>query len=211
MLGKGMGDSFSAIPLARRNAKFSIVAHDGSFLWRAIPKNASTSLRKLLGPRGMTLQELDQAGAVTPSWSFAVVRHPERRVVSAWLNKLNPKRLNDGHAHIMDRHPDLRLGMPLEDFVDWLADELARPTPADPHWCPQNHFIFDKRGARLADHLVRFESLAADLSTIEDRIGPTGELKHHGGTGSEGVVVPSTVSRKLRKIYASDFELLAYD
>ena len=199
----------------------SILADDGSFLWLAIPKNASRSLRQWLSPRGRSVRELAGgerlqdwlARADLPAWSFAAVRHPEARVVSAWTNKLQSPPDTPSQARLMADNPGLVPGMTLDAFIGWLAETVPNGRAVDNHWRPQHHFIYDRQGVRRVDHIVRCEQLAQDLATATDRLGGLEGLPWLNRTGgADGPVALAPHQRRaVRDIYARDFELLGYD
>jgi hypothetical protein len=213
-----MSDEPNLLP--RKVLAESIVADDGAFLWLCIAKNASRSLLQLLKPRGKRLIELagDRhfrdwlAQADLPAWSFAAVRHPEARLVSAWMNKLQRPWPTEAQARLMRSNPGLVEGMSLDAFIDWLGEHVP-DRGVDPHWRPQHHFICDRHGVRRASFVARCERLGEDLRSVADHLGPLEDLPWLNATGGEGGVPNLTTRQRtaIRDIYAADFELFGYD
>ena len=147
-----------------------------------------------------------------PAWSFAAVRHPEARVVSAWMNKLQRPPATEGQAKLMRANPGLAEGMSLDAFIDWLAQNVSA-RGVDAHWRPQHHFICDRHNVRRVSFLARCERLDEDLRSVADRLGPLEALQRVNVTAGEGGGVELTRGQRatIRDIYARDFEVLGYD
>jgi hypothetical protein len=198
----------------------SVVGANAAFLWLAIPKNASRSLLRVFETRGQRLGDLADGApmkewlrqASLPAWSFAAVRHPEARLVSAWMNKVVIPPNTPNQATLWANNPGLVAGMSLDSFLDWLTDAI-KAKGVDAHWRPQHHFICDKAGVRRVDFLARCEQLARDLGVIGDRIGSIADLPRlNPTTGEEQRLELTTIQkRRIQAICARDYEILGYD
>ena len=105
------------------------------------------------------------SGATAGYFNVAVVRHPEDRVVSAFLDKFCGE---DRGEHWVRRaaeaaHPD---GDPsFADFLGYL--ETVDERRCDPHWRRQSYVL----DGHAIDAFVRLERLAEDFDAISDRVG----------------------------------------
>ncbi len=105
------------------------------------------------------------SGRTAGFFKFAVVRNPEDRAVSAFLDKFCGDNRDTSWVRTAAAaaHPDSD-----PSFMDFLAyidcvDEAA----CDPHWRRQSYVL----DARVLDAFVRLEHLAEDFRAIADRVG----------------------------------------
>jgi len=133
--------------------------------------------------------------------SFAFVRHPLRRMVSAWANP-------DGDLLEHARARNVRLaGVGFEEFVAG-AVRLDHP-----HVRPQSEFILRGDGSVAVDEVGRFERLHADFSRICGRFGISAELPHRNPAHRslrEGEITPRARELVAGR-YATDFEAFGYE
>jgi hypothetical protein len=113
-------------------------------------------------------------------FSFAFVRNPWSRVVSAYLNKFQS--VNVTSARVIaklrpDRkRADLTADVPFREFIEFLA--RGNPRKFDEHWRPQHLFLRDMR----LDFLGRFEHLSRDFGWVRERLEIDTPLPHHNPT-----------------------------
>lgn len=122
-------------------------------------KAGNTSLKTALRAAGVSPHEHIRKGwnhltpaeaAACPHPKVAVMRHPIQRVVSTWMQKV----MDPAERTVMHRHPGVRVGMPLAEFV---ALVIATPDDrADGHYRSQ-HYLRHHAGRYLPDHTVRIE------------------------------------------------------
>jgi hypothetical protein len=180
-----------------------LVNRQRRFLYCPIHKVACTSLKRwvlavageeILPPRNehheVRRHSLRKLGGVAAQricgdesyFSFAFVRNPWSRVVSAYVNKflsLNctsavvVQRVRGG---LWQRQQVDSLGITFRDFLYFLAEQ--DPATFDEHWRPQHLYLQEQR----LDFLGRFESLQADFAVIQRRLGIETPLPQHNVT-----------------------------
>ena len=133
------------------------------------------SLRRL-GHRAMSqiLQDPDY-------FSFAFVRNPWSRVVSAYLNKFQSVNVTSEPVIAKLRRDrkrqDLTADVPFREFIEFLS--RGNPRKFDEHWRPQHLFLRDVQ----LDFLGRFEHLSRDFAWVQQRLEIDTPLPHHNVTG----------------------------
>jgi hypothetical protein len=163
---------------------------------------------------------------------YTCVRNPYSRLLSAYLNKVEPfvkgavpDQLRKGHLKIftaMDEFRSMVLpdkeAVDFECFITWLDLALTKdPFVKNPHWIPQTQII--GTGQIQFDYIARFENLEDDAAELLSRIGCKAAFP-----SQKAVKFPPTeASRKtrqyytpasvemVRRIYADDFAYLGYD
>ncbi len=123
-------------------------------------------------------------------FKFAVVRAPQERLLSAYIEKfvLARTRLNNrfhtdpvvgavqGGKGLAALDPDL--GITFRDFISWIT---AQPShQLDPHWRPQADYL---QGIRY-DHIFRFDQMDLVTDMMENRSGRTLPRQPTNVTGS---------------------------
>ncbi len=152
----------------------------------------------------LTWDELTQA--VAPSRrvgyrSFAFVRHPLRRMVSAWANL-------DGDLLEYARARNVQLeGVGFEEFV-------TRAVPLNhPHLRPQSEFIVRGDGSIAVDEVGRFEHLSVDFLRICGTLGIAAELPHRNPANR--FLCEEAITLRARELvaarYVSDFAAFGYE
>jgi chondroitin 4-sulfotransferase 11 len=190
----------------------SVAGPNFDWIWYCIPKNASRSLlRVLVNVGGVRLGKdaRDRITQQTPKLSFAFVRHPEARVISAWRNKvLNPPPTT---VKLMKGSPGLRAGMALNDFVEWLAEATQRKK-INEHWRPQSDFVCGGDGKVVANFVGKVERLEADFEQVRAQVGTLDPIPRLNAIPSQADEVLTARSRDiLRDIYRKDFDAFGYD
>ena len=171
-----------------------ILLADSHAIYIPIPKVANTSVKAalagVLGLRGDVHWEIQwpwvEPGTIAsryPDWFvFAFVRNPWDRLLSCYLSKIHPQRMDD---------PLLRDGVEPElwkygglfhgkmSFADFVRATAAIPDKeADIHFGSQYLYVADASGKVFVDFLGRFECLADDFAHVCERIGLSARLPH---------------------------------
>ena len=113
-------------------------------------------------------------------FSFAFVRNPWSRVVSAYLNKFQSVNVtSEPVIAALRRYPaqELTANVSFREFIEFLA--RGNPRKFDEHWRPQYLFLKDMR----LDFLGRFEHLSRDFAWVQERLEIETPLPHHNPTG----------------------------
>lgn len=171
-----------------------IVLDDFRAIFMPIPKVGSTSvmtgLADVLGFQGDVHADVEWPRVHHETiWSryrdwfiFAFVRNPWDRLLSCYLSKLHPDKMDD---------PVLRNGVEPEfwkygdtfhaemSFEDFVRATAAIPDEeADIHFGSQYRHVTDPDGNVVVDFLGRFESLADDFKHVCEKIGLPASLPH---------------------------------
>lgn len=204
------------MPIFRVNNELHCFAH--------VPKCAGTTIEAHLvnrfGPLGLlgtekgfnvSLQHLTwaQVTSVVPEiWidsSFAVVRHPLARFVSAYNMRLSQV------------HPPFPREISITDFLDWAEVRLHKhPALLDNHLRPQVDFMSQEtRVFRLEEGLA---AVIADLDRIFGARPDLPPLGHHDFHDPETEKLfdvtdrlPAGVAERVAQIYAVDYARFDYD
>lgn len=148
------------------------------------------------------------------AFRFAFVRHPVRRVESAYLDKIVPRWIVHPRAEIravLGLSNDGDLPLSLEEFVTALEAQPA--IEMNPHWRPQHlNLMYPLVDYDVVGHL---ESFGTDLARIRDLVGlPDVPLDVRNASASPRTEslfdVKPDLLRRVRRIYAEDFDLYGY-
>lgn len=141
-------------------------------------------------------------------FSFAFVRDPLDRFVSAWsfLAKggLNAKDLKFSQKHIRDAS--------IENFAHKL--EATTAIRCKVHFRPQFEFVCAASDSTkiLVDQIGRFETIDADFAAICEKINISADLPRYNSNPMTGKVGVSDETRAIiRRLYARDYDLFGYD
>lgn len=129
-------------------------------------------------------------------FSFAVLRDPARRLLSAYVEKFFKNRMLHANlrfhtapviaavqkGHGLDE-PDFELGISFREFVEYVTSQ--KPEKLDPHWCPQHLYLGDHKWTKLYD----FDNMAQLVHDLEERTGLTLDPAPTNTSGS-GIGVP---------------------
>ncbi len=105
--------------------------------------------------------------------------------------------------------------------LDKLAEEGQRveeiTTPrelTEKHMIPQSDYVFDNDGKRIVEHIIHFESMEQEFTTLMDEYGIDISFPHDmeesGGVLTYRDLRPETIEL-INQLYASDFESLGYE
>jgi len=141
-------------------------------------------------------------------FKFAFVRDPLQRVHSAYSYLLQEAQHRDKSAHeLVNRYSDF------DAFVDdWLRTEnISRQI----HFAPQHYFLQDSMGHINLDFIGRQENLNADFRRLCIHLHTKAELPHINQSPRPAHqskdLCSAATRRRVREVYARDYELFAYD
>ena len=145
-------------------------------------------------------------------YRFTFVRHPARRLESAYWNKIvhTPKWRAKIPAQLgIEVDPDVTL--PFEGFLE--AVEQQDPVAEmNPHWRPQHINVMTS--LIQYDHIGRIETFATDLETIREAAGlPAVPVEARNVTETRRVDLLADrpdLEERVRAIYSDDFEIFGY-
>lgn len=141
-------------------------------------------------------------------FKFGFVRDPLHRALSAYRYLLqNPEPRDRAAYELVSRYSRF------DTFIDgWLhSDNICKQI----HFAPQHHFLQNSMGQIAVDFIGRQEHLEADFAMLCEQLGVSAQLDHLNrspGSNYKTAALCSVASRKrIREVYARDYELFAYD
>lgn len=141
-------------------------------------------------------------------FKFAFVRDPLHRALSAYHYLLEKPQPRDKAAYeLVSRYSNF------DTFIDgWLhADNISRQI----HFAPQHHFLQNSMGQIAVDFIGRQEHLEVDFNALCEVLEVNVPLKHLNRSSAAGCETASSCSaasrKRIREVYARDYELFAYD
>jgi hypothetical protein len=174
-----------------------------------VPKSGGTSISQRLYGRNLPHYPASFYRSVFPAEamsipSFAVIRHPIERFVSAYAF------LRDWGTDIMacDRYERLAIGDmgSIDAVVDRLHGRGTKLAFLPDAFRSQCSYIASEDGRVIVDRLFSLNRASGFSSELERWLG--GErLPHINATGSENITVSEETRHKVAEIYASDFAL----
>lgn len=211
------------------------ISHSYKFLFLAITKTGSTTVRKLLDPFSdikskdnygnfahHALAKQVQSEFVVNGWiwndyyKFTLVRNPIARLhsIHAYMIDIGS---SPSHPWIMDNAAEFYArcvdyasrGITFEESV--LSDQLSMP--------PQVNTVLSDSGEMLIDSFIKLENINSELPLVWKRIGlPEAAVKDIPVLNSSKISfnenlfssLDERVVRKIRMDYAQDFELFDY-
>ena len=174
-----------------------------------IPRTGGTSISQVLYRRNLphyTARFWREVfgGGIAGMPSFAVVRHPTERLLSAYRMALHGG--TDIVAYSRFWRSRLRGLGSFETFVDFVAEHRTRPEGLPLDLWDQGAFILDGNGAVMVDRLC----------SLDDRNGLPAELRrwlsappipHINATAPSAVDLTVAVRRKIAQAYERDFAI----
>jgi chondroitin 4-sulfotransferase 11 len=163
----------------------SVFNRDYNVIFIHVPKTAGTSMerREFLGSGGhQTVHHFRDQEGFADAFTFAFVRNPWERYVSAW------SQMNEGRP-----------------------SEIVITAPVV-HFRPQHEFICDENGEILVDFVGRYENLLVDWAYVCATLGVSAELAHHrpGKHGPYHAYYTPETWEQLSAMYARDIEIFGY-
>lgn len=140
-------------------------------------------------------------------FKFAFVRNPWDRLYSAWSY------LKGGGWDAKDRAWAKIHLADTDDFnefvLSWLNTDRLQ---SHLHFRPQRHFLCDRHGRILIDHLAYFETIQSDFKLIRDRIHPAAELPHTNRSARDDYrkVYSAAAVDRVAALYADDISMFGY-
>jgi len=178
-----------------------------------IPKTAGTSIRK---GAWQGRYEGPVHGSIPADWkrfhSFAFVRHPLDRFISAWKmftqgtrNEPNWSLPNDARPLTLEQFAEIAF----DDSILFDERRSSFEEKIRHHSMPQTHPFYC---LAEADFVGRFECLKRDFALVANRVGLQAELPHMHATGNGGweEYLWGPLLERCRAFYADDFRELGY-
>lgn len=186
------------------------ISHEHRFVWFRVAKVATRTIRHHLTAHGVTL-DVDHAmrirypvRAFDDYFTFAFVRDPLERFVSAWQDKVvNMNYFKfDGATHARMQR--------IEEFARWTAEQDLGAVPGtDQHLALQTRLIDLNR----VDFLGRLESFDRDFAQVCERIGapavPT-RPQNQTAPGGRRLDVSDELRELVARMYRRDHQILGY-
>ncbi len=179
-----------------------------------IPKTAGMSLaqaiygdvvgsahRKVSFFRYILKKELDDY------FKFCFVRDPYDRLYSAY------KFLEKGGVNQHDKRAFDKFLSRYKNFEDFVINGLSNKVMNEIiHLVPQIDFICDKKGKILVDYIGKFENLQIEIKTLSEKLNKEIILSHLNLNKKKSFdkVFTDKMRKRVRKLYAKDFEILGY-
>lgn len=146
------------------------------------------------------------------AYRFTFVRDPVRRAESAFRDKILNTADEEYRSKVREAlglAPDAPVT--LDVFVDAL--EAQEPLEMDAHWRPQHLNLMHP--LITYDHIGRLESFAEDLAHVRETCRlpdvPVAVRNTTGGRGAGPLDERPDLLRRVRKVYARDYELYGYE
>lgn len=199
-----------------------IVNDDYKFLYSAVPKVASTSIKSALLSgdefncyvvRSWLQNLLEERIELEDYFKFSFVRNPWARTLSVYRDKISK---NDPRF-MLNSFNGLRRDMSFKEFAEWLAlSPNGQDGKADRHWLSQNKFIACE-GKTLVDYIGKQENFYDDIKEISKRLMlPDISIARLNTTGDSGdnrayrEYYDQYTKKLIEKRYQTDIDLFKY-
>lgn len=208
---------------------FDNISRERNFVFIHVPKNAGTSICKLLNlnlSRHYTLREYKQilgSKQYHAFYSFAVVRNPFSRFLSLY----NYARLEESYYHsainperaIYGKHMDYDLlkEASVAEAAEYLKEGLLVHNPPHRQWNAQCFWLKDEDQKVDVDFIARFENIQDDIKEIMSAIGlqEKTDLPIINTSKSGSLHYRDVIDNETRKIleayYAEDLQRFNYE
>lgn len=174
-----------------------------------VPKNGGTSIERTLAAPNQTVGGHSTAGAMRKKWpaewaewfSFAIVRDPVDRFLSAW-SYLRQEPVHPAHNNAIVHELDTlnKFCARLEAQPDLIHSMV--------HLIPQARFLQGISGQILVEKVYRFEELDLAWKDICARLGVDKKLPHLNKSRRQKA--PEGLEGMVRRLYPDDYRLFSY-
>ncbi len=199
---------YKVLQVLYRKHRFVRVFSDIGFIFYRIPKNASTSVTKmLLEISEMKCYTQKQFKKIKDNYknfkSFSIVRNPYDRLVSVYEDKIK----SPCEPGVVTTNFNFYENMPFKKFVKIVCSKKDRNL--DRHFRSQYFFLKDLD----VDKIIRFENLNEDLRKSLGEIISKLNLPHERKTKRKKYkdYYDEETKKLVQKKYRKDFELFGYD
>ncbi len=140
-------------------------------------------------------------------YGFSVVRHPVKRFVSAYFNKMYRAEYRVEINKLLGRVPDDGW-VTFDEFLT--AIEMQDPQTMDQHWRPQHLVLM--MDVMSYDFIGKLENISADMDRIREEAGlPNVPLLHRNKISrGAGYEITAQQRQRIETLYAKDFEVFGY-
>lgn len=174
----------NAFELQNEAESDKFISFDNKIIYFSVPKVASqsilVSLRNYCGGENYihskaSWQELvEKYPEIGNFFKFTVVRHPYRRLVSCYIDKILNVTLDKNR--MLEESSMEKIPSSFVDFVDFVVS--CPDKKANSHWASQTSLLSSSGGAFLVDAIVHLENLESELAHLFNRIGLTAPTIH---------------------------------
>jgi hypothetical protein len=139
-------------------------------------------------------------------FKFSVVRHPFKRMISCYRNKVLRESLHPS----LEKFGVFKSEMPFGDFLKAVAD--IPDEKADIHFASQAFFLHGNRGCRV-DKIIKMEELSESWREIAAATGLDVILPHRNASKDRPFTPPDDqhLLDIVQNRYQLDFELFGYN
>jgi hypothetical protein len=183
---------------------------NAEILFVHIPKTGGTSISRVLYRRNLPHYTarfwhgtFGRTVAGLPS--FAVIRHPVERLVSAY--KMAVSGGTDIVAYSRYWRARLRGLESFDTFVDHVVESRAQPTALPADLWEQAEYVLDARGRVMVDRLFSLDARRGLPSELGRWLSIPADLPHLNATPPLPLNVSSSARRKIGEIYQRDFQI----
>jgi len=181
-----------------------------------IPKNAGTSVIKLLGGNSGRRDHLTylifrkaNRRKFDSYFKFAIVRNPWDRATSIY-NYLRAGGNGKNDRYIASVIADRK--MSFQRFIqEYLTPQRLHEHPL---FRPQHAFVYDVAGTLQVDHLCRFETISDDIAVVKERLKLKGELpfsnRSRSGDYRQFYQDDAQLIDRISELYSEDVDRLGY-
>jgi hypothetical protein len=187
------------------------ISHSHRFVWYRVAKVATRTIRHHCETHGVSM-DVDHAMRIRYPWAsfgdyftFAFVRDPLDRFVSAWHDKVV-----DNNYYDFDPATHERM-QAVEEFARWTAaQDLAAVPGTDQHLTLQSRMIDLNR----VDFVGRLETFDRDFAEVCERIGAPAvpsAPKNQTAPGGRDRQVSDELRELVASMYRRDYQVLGYE
>jgi hypothetical protein len=173
-----------------------------------IPKTGGNSIKKTKIFKDCIFYDhssIRKIGNIPYRYSFAIVRNPYDRLVSAYFYLKNGGMKHEKDRKRMQKQEKYTNFKMFVQNLDKFVDDI--------HYKPQYMFLIDSNGKIVVDNILRQEQLDADFSKLQKYSGYEVELLQKTNKSEHNHYTEyydNEISEMVYNIYKKDFELLKY-